>query len=265
MLAAALSTVRTSRARLGLEVAPGEAPGPLAREPNATASSPRGRAVLPVEARGLDAWSSWPAPSMAARASSAAPTTRTSGDASPGIVDGLLVAGTTPEDDGSRSSGGGVVRDRPPAGAGRAVGAAEDSRRPRGWPARLVGVRGHRRRPRPRVPHDAALVDHLRGRTRRTIAGPDPGAGLSRRIVVEVRRAGRRAASAAASMPCRVDMTCERFLMNAVGQHQQGQQLNVGKDSPEYQAIVGTLTMHRGHESRRRGSRRESQGPHAAR
>jgi formylmethanofuran dehydrogenase subunit D len=35
-----------------------------------------------------------------------------------------------------------------------------------------------------------------------------------------------------------------RFIMNAGRTTKQGQQINVGKDSPEYQAIVGTLTMH---------------------
>ena len=39
-------------------------------------------------------------------------------------------------------------------------------------------------------------------------------------------------------------MTGKRFLMNAGRTTKQGQQVNVGKDSPEYQAIVGTLTMH---------------------
>ena len=32
--------------------------------------------------------------------------------------------------------------------------------------------------------------------------------------------------------------------MNAGRTTKQGQQINAGKDSPEYQAIVGTLTMH---------------------
>jgi formylmethanofuran dehydrogenase subunit D len=35
-----------------------------------------------------------------------------------------------------------------------------------------------------------------------------------------------------------------RFIMNAGRTTKQGQQINIGKDSPEYQAIVGTLTMH---------------------
>jgi formylmethanofuran dehydrogenase subunit D len=34
-----------------------------------------------------------------------------------------------------------------------------------------------------------------------------------------------------------------RFIMNAGRTTKQGQQINVGKDSPEYQAIVGTLNM----------------------
>jgi formylmethanofuran dehydrogenase subunit D len=35
----------------------------------------------------------------------------------------------------------------------------------------------------------------------------------------------------------------KRFIMNAGRTTKQGQQINVGKDSPEYQAIVSTLTM----------------------
>jgi len=35
-----------------------------------------------------------------------------------------------------------------------------------------------------------------------------------------------------------------RFIMNAVRTTRQGQQINVGKDSAEYQAIVSTMTMH---------------------
>src|SRR5262249_29331783 len=54
MLAAALSTV-TSRARLGLAVAPGEAGGPLARRARTLNRLTRGRAVLRAEAGGLDA------------------------------------------------------------------------------------------------------------------------------------------------------------------------------------------------------------------
>ena len=34
-----------------------------------------------------------------------------------------------------------------------------------------------------------------------------------------------------------------RYIMNAGRTTKQGQQINVGKDSPEYQAIVGTLNM----------------------
>jgi formylmethanofuran dehydrogenase subunit D len=36
----------------------------------------------------------------------------------------------------------------------------------------------------------------------------------------------------------------KRFVMNAGRTTKQGQQINVGKDNPEYQAIVGTMTMH---------------------
>jgi len=39
-------------------------------------------------------------------------------------------------------------------------------------------------------------------------------------------------------------MTGKRFIMNAGRTTKQGQQINIGKDSPEYKAIVGTLTMH---------------------
>jgi formylmethanofuran dehydrogenase subunit D len=41
-----------------------------------------------------------------------------------------------------------------------------------------------------------------------------------------------------------LSMARQRFLMNAGRTAKQGQQINVGKDSPEYQAIVGTITMH---------------------
>ena len=39
-------------------------------------------------------------------------------------------------------------------------------------------------------------------------------------------------------------MPTKRFLMNAGRTTKQGQQVNVGKDYPEDQAIVSTLTMH---------------------
>src|SRR5438445_12536825 len=39
-------------------------------------------------------------------------------------------------------------------------------------------------------------------------------------------------------------MTSKRFIMNAGRTTKQGQQINIGKDHAEYQAIVGTLTMH---------------------
>ena len=39
-------------------------------------------------------------------------------------------------------------------------------------------------------------------------------------------------------------MAGKRFIMNAGRTTKQGQQINIGKDSPEYKAIVGTLTMH---------------------
>jgi formylmethanofuran dehydrogenase subunit D len=42
----------------------------------------------------------------------------------------------------------------------------------------------------------------------------------------------------------RFSMSTRRFVMNAGRTTKQGQQINVGKDSPEYQAIVGTLNMH---------------------
>lgn len=38
-------------------------------------------------------------------------------------------------------------------------------------------------------------------------------------------------------------MPNRRYIMNAGRTTKQGQQINVGKDSPEYQAIVGTLNM----------------------
>jgi formylmethanofuran dehydrogenase subunit D len=39
-------------------------------------------------------------------------------------------------------------------------------------------------------------------------------------------------------------MSTKRFILNAGRTTKQGQQVNVGKDYPEYQAIVSTLTMH---------------------
>ena len=39
-------------------------------------------------------------------------------------------------------------------------------------------------------------------------------------------------------------MAAKRFIMNAGRTSKQGQQINVGKDHAEYQAIVNTLTMH---------------------
>ncbi|MGH7224712.1 MAG: molybdopterin dinucleotide binding domain-containing protein [Gemmataceae bacterium] len=39
-------------------------------------------------------------------------------------------------------------------------------------------------------------------------------------------------------------MAAKRFIMNAGRTSKQGQQINIGKDHAEYQAIVNTLTMH---------------------
>jgi formylmethanofuran dehydrogenase subunit D len=39
-------------------------------------------------------------------------------------------------------------------------------------------------------------------------------------------------------------MKNKRFILNAGRTTKQGQQINVGKDSPEYQAIVSTMIMH---------------------
>lgn len=39
-------------------------------------------------------------------------------------------------------------------------------------------------------------------------------------------------------------MEPKRYIMNAGRTTKQGQQINVGKDSAEYQAIVGTMSMH---------------------
>ena len=39
-------------------------------------------------------------------------------------------------------------------------------------------------------------------------------------------------------------MTPRRFIMNAGRTTKQGQQINIGKDSAEYQALVSTLIMH---------------------
>ena len=47
-------------------------------------------------------------------------------------------------------------------------------------------------------------------------------------------------------------MSGKRFIMNAGRTTKQGQQINVGKDHAEYQAIVSTLTMHPDDMKRRR-------------
>mgnify|MGYP002623088738 CR=1 FL=1 len=39
-------------------------------------------------------------------------------------------------------------------------------------------------------------------------------------------------------------MPAQRFLLNPARTSKQGQQINVGKDNAEYEAIVNTLTMH---------------------
>ncbi len=41
-----------------------------------------------------------------------------------------------------------------------------------------------------------------------------------------------------------VGMAGKRFIMNAGRTTKQGQQINIGKDHAEYQAMVSTLTMH---------------------
>jgi formylmethanofuran dehydrogenase subunit D len=38
-------------------------------------------------------------------------------------------------------------------------------------------------------------------------------------------------------------MAGKHFIMNAIRTTKQGQQINIGKDYPEYQAIVNTMTM----------------------
>src|SRR5688500_2143527 len=47
-------------------------------------------------------------------------------------------------------------------------------------------------------------------------------------------------------MPLRVRwrMSERRYSMNAGRTTKQGQQINVGKDNPEYEAMVSTITMH---------------------
>jgi len=42
----------------------------------------------------------------------------------------------------------------------------------------------------------------------------------------------------------RIGVELKRFIMNTGRTTKQGQQINVGKDSPEYQAIVETMSMH---------------------
>jgi formylmethanofuran dehydrogenase subunit D len=39
-------------------------------------------------------------------------------------------------------------------------------------------------------------------------------------------------------------MLRRRYILNAARSTKQGQQINVGKDSPEYQALVTTINMH---------------------
>lgn len=39
-------------------------------------------------------------------------------------------------------------------------------------------------------------------------------------------------------------MAPQRFILNPIRTTKQGQQINVGKDGTEYQAIVNTMTMH---------------------
>lgn len=39
-------------------------------------------------------------------------------------------------------------------------------------------------------------------------------------------------------------MAAKRFIMNTGRTTKQGQQINIGKDTPEYQAIVNSITMH---------------------
>jgi formylmethanofuran dehydrogenase subunit D len=38
-------------------------------------------------------------------------------------------------------------------------------------------------------------------------------------------------------------MASKRFIMNAGRTTKQGQQINIGKDHPEYETLVSTLTM----------------------
>jgi formylmethanofuran dehydrogenase subunit D len=44
--------------------------------------------------------------------------------------------------------------------------------------------------------------------------------------------------------PDAIHVEPKRFIMNSGRSTKQGQQINVGKDSAEYQAIVSTLSMH---------------------
>ena len=39
-------------------------------------------------------------------------------------------------------------------------------------------------------------------------------------------------------------MAAKRFILNSGRSTKQGQQINIGKDSPEYQALVTTMNMH---------------------
>ena len=160
MLAAALSTV-TSRARLGLELASPEDGATWAARARTLQRLTRGRAVLRADAGGLEA---------VVELAHALDGCRVFGQTDDEdewarvarVADGLLVAGTTAEDDGSRLE--------------RAVALARDAGRPA--PAELwVQVKIPEDRARWRhacatygalgvtglvVPHDARLVDLLR-------------------------------------------------------------------------------------------------------
>jgi hypothetical protein len=56
-------------------------------------------------------------------------------------------------------------------------------------------------------------------------------------------------------------MAGRRLLMNVGRTTKQGQQINIGKDSPEYEAIVNTITMHPGLGGRKRRTLKPSLTP----
>src|SRR5207253_5965829 len=71
-----------------------------------------------------------------------------------------------------------------------------------------------------------------------------PGRRSDFDVPVQHDRQNRPANHRRAQSDWRPPMTGKRFIMNAGRTTKQGQQINVGKDHAEYQALVSTLIMH---------------------